>query len=254
VAVGGFILVASIFVITQNAQYTGICSLISLGAYGVSRVWSVASDRMSRFAAMGSFLMLAASPLLSGSMTMMDQVGAARREEIRPAAEWSHVPALNGVYVAERESALAALERADTPDQRRQLLPQIGAMGRRQDLRQGEYMHVVMAGIADLKGVMRPEDSVVTLAMSNPFPALLNAREAKGASLSLQDWRTVDETTYPAPEVMFGDADHVMIPRVSMVGSTSVMMNKLYRTWLSAHYEEHVESAYWSRWSRRKAG
>jgi hypothetical protein len=150
-AVGGFILVGSIFVMSQNAQYTGICSLISLGAYGVSRVWSVASDRMSRFAAMGSFLILAASPVLSNSMMMMDQVNAARREETRPPVEWSNVPALKGVYVTERESALAALETADTPDQRRQLLPLIGTMGRRQDLRQGEYMHVVMAGVAELR-------------------------------------------------------------------------------------------------------
>ncbi|MBI1361446.1 MAG: hypothetical protein GC155_14305 [Alphaproteobacteria bacterium] len=253
VAVGGFMLVASIFVINQNAQYTGICSLISLGAYGVSRVWAVSPDRMSCFAAMGSFLMLAASPLLSGSMTMMDQVSAARREEVRPAAEWSDVLALKGVYIAERESALAPLEKAATPERRRELLPLIGALGRRQDLRQGEYMHVVMAGVADLRGAMRPGDSIVTLAMSNPFPALLDARDAKGASLSLQSNRTVDDTTYPKPEDMFRDADHVMIPRVSMVSSTSELMNELYGSWLTAHYEEHVDSAYWSRWSRRKS-
>jgi hypothetical protein len=100
---------------------------------------------------------------------------------------------------------------------------------------------------------MRPGDSVVTLAMSNPFPALLDTREARGASLSLQDERTVDKATYLAPKAMFRDADHVMIPRVSMVGSTSELMSKLYGPWLSAHYEQHVDSAYWSRWSRRKA-
>lgn len=247
-----FVLVTSVFTIIQNAQYVNICSLVALGAYGLARVWPE-GDRMSRFAAVGCFMMLAAGPVLIHSMTVMDQVASARREETRPAADWSHIPALKGVHVVERESFFPLIESAATPDERAELVQFMGAMGRRMDLRQGEYMQVVLKGYEDLKSVVRPGDSVVTLDMSNPFSFLLGTRPAAGSWLSLHSSRTVSEDHYPDAALMFADADHVMIAKVSMLQSTSELMETLYGGWLAGHYEQRVESPFWIRYSRRKA-
>lgn len=252
-AVLAFVLASSVFTIIQNAQYVNICSLIALGAYGLARVWPQ-GDRMSRFAAVGCFLMLAAAPVLVHSMTLMDQVASARREETRPAASWSAIPALQGVHVVERESFFPMLERSETPEARAKTFELMRVMGRRMDLRQGEYMQVVLAGLADLQKVVIEGDSVVTLDMANPFAFLLESRPADGSWLSLHSTRTVDEDYFPDPALMFADADHVMIPKTSMLQSTSELMAELYDDWLTAHYEQRVETTFWVRYSRRKAG
>jgi hypothetical protein len=250
-AVMAFVLVTSVFTIIQNAQYVNICSLIALGAYGLARVWPE-GDRMSRFAAVACFMMLAAGPVLVRSMTVMDQVASARREETRPPAAWSSVPALKGVHVVERESFFPLMESASTPDERAELVQFMGAMGRRMDLRQGEYLQVVLKGYEDLKTVVRPGDSVIALDMSNPFAFMLGARPAQGSWLSLHSSRTVNEDHYPEAGPMFADADHVMIAKVSMLQSTSELMETLYGDYLAGRYEQRVETPFWIRYSRRK--
>lgn len=250
-AVTAFILAASVYSIIQNAQTVNICSLISLGAYGFARLWPI-EDRTSRLAAVGCFMILAAQPLLVPFMTVMDLAVAIRREEARPPARWSHIPALKGVHIVERETILPAMNVQDAGQDRIDLVHIIGAVGRRQEMRQGEFMHVILAGVKDLETVLRPGDSVIALDMSSPFAFLLNARQARGAPLSLHEGRTVSEEHHPEPEVMFADADHVMIARLSMLQSTSELMQDVYGDWLTANYEQRVESEFWIRFSRRK--
>jgi hypothetical protein len=201
---------------------------------------------------MGVFLLLCAGTLLDRGMMLIDQAYAVRREENRPPAEWSSIPALKGLHIAERESFFAAAERAVSPDERRTLVREAGELRRRQELRQGEYMQTLLAGVADLKPVVKPGDSIVTLDMVNPFPAMMGLRNAKGSWLTLHADRTISKAHHPAPEVFFADADHVMIAKDSMVQPTADLMLELYGEWLRAHYEESSESAHWRRFSRKK--
>lgn len=252
---GGFILVACLFIINQNGQLRNMSALIVLAAYGVARVVQEAGvDRMARLAAIGAFAMLSLAIILDRGLVMIDQAYATLREQSRPAAPWARETALRNVYIPERESLLDRTV-ATTPatvDGRLHNFWLSGQFGRRQELRQGEYMETLLAGVDDLKPVVKPGESITTLDMTNPFPFLMNARVPKGGWLTLHMNRTISEAKHPAPDVMFADTDHVMISKMSMVQSTADLARDLYGAWLDQHYASRVETTYWTRWSHRK--
>jgi hypothetical protein len=100
--VAGFIVLGCLFVINQNGETRNMPPLIALAAYGVARTTGI-SDKMTRFASLGCFFMLAASPLLDRGMLLIDQAYAIRREQTRPPTAWADVPALKGVFIPERK-------------------------------------------------------------------------------------------------------------------------------------------------------
>jgi hypothetical protein len=127
-------------------------------------------------------------------------------------------------------------------------------MGRLQPLRQLEYMETLVAGADELRRVMKPGESVVTLDMSNPFNFMLGARPARGSWLTMDAGRTLTEELHPAPKDIFADADHVMIAKLSLTYTSSMLAMKVYAPWLAQHYAERVETPYWVRFSHRKPG
>lgn len=253
---GGFIMVMCLFIINQNGQLRNMSALIVLGAYGAVRVLQEDNaHRMARIAAVGAFAMLSLAITLDRGLVLVDQAYATLREQIRPPAPWAREPALRNVHVPERESLFnRAVNMSETPADRLYNIWLSGQLGRRQELRQGEYMETLMAGVDDLKTVIRPGESVTTLDMTNPFPFLMNARAPKGGWLTVHKNRTVSEEKHPEAQAIFADADHVMIAKMSMVQATADLMRQLYGPWLDANYGARVETAYWTRWSHRKDG
>lgn len=254
--VAGFILLASMFVINQNGQLENLTALIVLAAYGAVRVMGETDvQKVARVAAAGAFGMLAASQVLDRGMVLIDHAYAILREEAREPAQWASVPAFQGVYVPERESMFSrAVSKSETPEARIHNIWLSGQYGRRQELRQGEYMETLLAGMEDLAPVVKRGETVTTLDMTNPFPFLMNLRAPKGGWLTLHMNRTISEEVHPEPAVMFADADHVMIAKMSMVQSTADLMTDLYAPWLDENYGTRVETLYWTRWSHRKPG
>lgn len=254
--VAGFILAMSMFVINQNGQLENMSTLIVLAAYGAVRVLAEAdAQRVARVAAAGAFGMLAASQILDRGMVLIDHAYAILREEGREPAQWASVTALRDVYVPERESMFnRALTKSETEEARIYNIWVSGQFGRRQELRQGEYMQTLLAGMEDLKPVVKRGETVNTLDMTNPFPFLLNLRAPQGGWLTLHMNRTISKDVHPAPETMFADSDHVMIAKMSMVQSTADLMKELYGSWLDENYGTRVETLYWTRWSHRKPG
>ena len=254
--VAGFILLASMFVINQNGQLENLTALIVLAAYGAVRVMGETDvQKVARVAAAGAFGMLAASQVLDRGMVLIDHAYAILREEAREPAQWASVPAFQGVYVPERESMFSrAVSKSETPEARIHNIWLSGQYGRRQELRQGEYMETLLAGMEDLAPVVKRGETVTTLDMTNPFPFLMNLRAPKGGWLTLHMNRTISEAVHPEPAAMFADADHVMIAKMSMVQSTADLMMDLYGPWLDENYGTRVETLYWTRWSHRKPG
>jgi hypothetical protein len=253
VAMIAFMIVGCLFVINQNSQYVIMPPLAVIGAYGVARMTGAdKAERASFLGAFAVFLLLCSSLLLDRGLTMIDQAYAAHREHLRGPTPWTATPGLRGVYVMERESYLGELRSADTEDKRIRTFMRINQMGRLQPLRQQEYMETLVAGAADLRGVIKPGESIVTLDMSNPFPFMLNARPAKGSWLTMDAGRTLTEKMHPAPEDIFADADHVMIAKLSLTYTSSVLAMNVYAPWLAQHYAERVETPYWVRFSHRK--
>ncbi len=253
---GGFIMAACLFIINQNGQLKNMSALIVLAAYGTVRVLQEeGGQRMARVAAIGAFSMLAGAVVLERSFVLIDQAYATLREQARPPAPWAREVALRNVYIPERESLFnRAVNMSETPDDRLHNVWLSGQLGRRQELRQGEYMETLMAGVDDLKTVAKPGESITTLDMTNPFPFLMNARVPKGAWLTVHKNRTISEEKHPHAEVLFADTDHVMIAKMSMVQSTADLMRDIYSPWLDEHYADRVETTYWTRWSHRKPG
>jgi hypothetical protein len=215
----------------------------------------VDAQRVARIAAAGAFGMLAASQVLDRGMVLIDQAYAILREEGREPAQWASVAAFRDVYVPERESMFnRALTKSETEEARIYNIWVSGQFGRRQELRQGEYMQTLLAGMEDLKPVVKRGETVNTLDMTNPFPFLMNLRAPQGGWLTLHMNRTISEEVHPAPETMFADSDHVMIAKMSMVQSTADLMKDLYGAWLDENYGTRVETLYWTRWSHRKPG
>ena len=251
---GAFIVGMCLFIINQNGQLENMSGLIVLAAYGAVRVMQEdGSHRIARIAASGAFAMLALASILDRGMVLIDQSYAILREQGRPAAPWAREKALRNVYIPERESLFnRTINKSETPEERLHNLWLFGQLGRKQELRQGEYMETLMAGVDDLRTVMKPGETVTTLDMTNPFPFLMNVRPPQGGWLTLHKNRTISEEMHPAPEVMFNDTDHVMIAKMSMVQSTADLLRDIYGEWLDANYGERVDTLYWTRWSHRK--
>lgn len=250
-AVTALILGGTLFVVNQNAQTSGLPTLLVASAYAFWRLRHE-GDRSLQLLAALAFALPAAAYTLDRAAGLMGQATVARREESRPAPAWAAIPALHNVYAQERENMLPLVEKAATETDRMDAFRTMAAFGRRQYLRTGEYVAGLQAGMDDLKRLMRANDSVVMMDFSSPLAFLMNARPARGYWITFDDGRTISEKVYPQADQLFADADHVMAPKLFAEPDTALQMSLLYSDWLDQHYSERVETAYWTRWSHRK--
>jgi hypothetical protein len=244
------IVLGTLFIINQNAQTSGLPTLLVAAAHAI---WRLKDDenRTLRLVAGLSFAALAMHTLIDRSMGLLGQTVMARREEARPAPSWASVPALRHFYAREREDLLSVAMSARTAEERRAAFLDAGAFSRKQYLRAGEYMAALLAGMKELQPVMQPSESVVVMDFASPLGFMMNARPAKGYWITFNEGRTISASIAPAPESLFADADHVMMPKVYIDPETAPTMKHLYSSFLDGAYEQRVESAYWVRWSRR---
>lgn len=246
----GLILVGTLFVINQNAQTSGMPTMLVAAAYAIWRLREEES-RPLVLLALFCFALPAVTFVMDRASGLLGQTTIARREEARPPPLWAGMPAMKNVYAQEHEDMFAQVLGANTEQERINAFRFLALYGRRQFLRTGEYMASHIAAMKDLRAVMQPNDSVVELDFSSPLAFLLNARPAKGFWITFDDGRTIDAKTFPKPEDIFADADHVMAPRLFVEPDTALRLRELYADWLDAHYAVRVETPYWTRWSKR---
>lgn len=251
--IAGLILLGTLFIINQNAQTSGLPTLLAASAYAVWRLRRDGSRPLRILAAL-AFALPAATYVMDRGSGLLGQTTVARREEARPPPLWADIPALQNVYAQERENMIARVEAADTIDEKLQVLRGMALLGRRQFLRSAEYMATLTNAIEELRPVMRPGETVVELDFASPLAFLTETRPAKGYWITFDDGRTIDEKTYPEPETLFADADHVLSPKLFVEPDTGARLRLLYSDWLDANYGVRVETPYWTRWSHRKAG
>jgi len=248
-AIVGLIVFGSLFIINQNAQASGVPTLLVVGAYAI---WRVSGDdnRALRLVAVVALALPALDLVLERSSGLLGQTMVARREEARPPPAWAGIPAMKNVFAQERESMLDSPEGAIQRD-RLSSHRAMAMYGRRQVLRSGEYMQTLMAGMDDLRPVLGADESVVVMDFSSPLAFLMQARPAKGYWITFDDGRTISDEVAPVGDVLFGDADHVMMPRMFMEPDTAITLRNLYADYLDGAYAQRVETTYWVRWSHR---
>ncbi len=250
-AVSGLILGGTLFVVNQNAQMSGLPTLLVVAAYALWRLRGEA-DQSLRLLAILAFALPALTYVMDRTSGLTGQTSVARREEARGPPAWAGIPALHNVYAQERENVIDHIEEAATEQERLIAFRAMSTYGRRQYLRTGEYLGSLQAGMDELKPVMEKDDTVVVMDFSSPLAFLMNARPAKGYWITFDDGRTVSEKVHPEPGQIFADADHVMLPKLYVEPDTAIRLGLLYSDWLDEAYLDRVETRYWTRWSHRK--
>jgi hypothetical protein len=251
--IAGLILLGTLFIINQNAQTSGLPTLLVASAYAVWRLREDESRPLRLLAAL-AFALPAATYVMDRASGLLGQTTVARREEARPPPLWADIPALRNVYAQEREDVIARVEAAHTADEKLQAFRGMALLGRRQFLRSAEYVATLKTATEELRPLMRPGETVVELDFASPLAFLTETRPAKGYWITFDDGRTIDETTYPDPESLFADADHVLSPKLFVEPDTGARLRLLYSDWLDENYGTRVETLYWTRWSHRKPG
>jgi len=249
--VTALLVLGTLFTINQNAQDSGVPSMLVAAAYGVWRVREENNKVLTIVAAI-ALALPATTFVLSRSSGLLGQTMVARREEARPPPLWAGIPVLKGVYAQERESLLDQLAESETLSDRMATFRAMAVYGRRQLLRSAEYMSTMRAAVDELKPVMGKGESVVVMDFASPLSFMTGTRPAKGYWITFDDGRTISETVAPEGKTLFADADHVMMPRIFVEADTATVLKKLYSAYLDGAYETRVETAYWVRWSHRK--
>ena len=116
-----------------------------------------------------------------------------------------------------------------------------------------EYLETLRTGIALLQAEGAGEDRVMTLDFANPFPALLGAPSPKGVLFSLFVNRQVDRRTAADPDLVFGDAQWLMVPRFPYKQESNRLLADVQSERLASEWKQVAENEHW-RLLRRSDG
>jgi hypothetical protein len=108
---------------------------------------------------------------------------------------------------------------------------------------------ILADGVALLETDGLAQRRIVNLQFDNPFPVMLKAPPARGTALWWDENRTYTAAKL-TPEMVFGDADVVMVPKLWWVHSITSSLYDVARTKLEQEFVPH-ESHYWTAWVKR---
>ena len=108
-----------------------------------------------------------------------------------------------------------------------------------------EYLETLRRGIALLCAEGAEEGRVMTFDFANPFPALIGAPSPKGVLFSLFVNRQVDRRTAADPELVFGDAQWLMVPRFPYKQETSRLLADAQSKRLACEWQQAAENEHW---------
>lgn len=108
-----------------------------------------------------------------------------------------------------------------------------------------EYLETLRRGIALLYAENAEQGRVMTLDFANPFPALISAPPPKGVLVSLFVNRQVDRFTAAEPELVFGDAQWLMVPRFPYKQETTRLLADVQSQRLASEWRQVAENDHW---------
>jgi hypothetical protein len=114
------------------------------------------------------------------------------------------------------------------------------------------YVDYVNDGVDLIQRVSKPDETVFTLDMLNPFPYALLHRPPQGGTPALAFNHTFNDQHKPSPEWLFGSADIVMVPKHP--ASSEPDAAALFRNYLPAienTFTLRAESDWWKLYQRR---
>jgi hypothetical protein len=224
----GFCAGAGFALILQNFQVWGVFTLAAGGAVAAESLARDAEETGVRgFAAGGAGLLFLASTLPAGvplglALGLHAGLAAARAGEPAPLPRFGEV------------RLVRLWTDGETPTFRR-------------------YFASLEDGARALARLDAPASHVLVLDFVSPFTAGLGLDPPRGDSTWHHWGRTVDETTFLAPERLFRDIRVVMEPKWPVEHATATGLKRIYGPWLAERYELERETADWRIHVLRKA-
>jgi hypothetical protein len=111
------------------------------------------------------------------------------------------------------------------------------------------YVVWVNDGLSLLRPHISPDSHVVVLEFSNPFSFALGLTPPKGDTFVWHYGRDYDESHFLAPQRVFRDATHVMIPKAPRTLETETL-SRIYAPILAAEFRRVGESGLWALYAR----
>jgi dolichol kinase len=115
---------------------------------------------------------------------------------------------------------------------------------------EASYVDLVNDGLALVSQHRRPDDTVMSLDFSNPFPYALGMRPAPGGATTLHYRGNFSDSHHPTPERLFGGASLVMIPVVPTEKGLARSVPRIYGPYLKQHFHPIGESTGWRLYRR----
>jgi hypothetical protein len=107
-------------------------------------------------------------------------------------------------------------------------------------------------GAALLERETRPDETVLTIDMTNPFPYALERRPPHGGIASPVYRLNIDDAHRPSDDQFFGDADIVMVPKHPGLGDeTFAGFYKAYEHGLNQRYYVAAQTSWWRMYRRK---
>jgi hypothetical protein len=239
----GFILVAGMALLSQNAQVHGLPAavVISFLFYGVLRERHVQHLRGGT----GPLLALLIFPLLSAVTSMASLAGyniTASGQGLRTL----HGTNLRGLAVPAASSGLLAAFAGSRPDYH--LLNRARAASPLYELTSSEYVETLLDAVALLGEAPGRHGGIVVLDQVNPFPFMLGLAPPRGGNL----WSGPDSPEQD-PGKLFADANRVLVPKFSTYGFWTQQALARYEPYLKRHFPLRSESERWILLSRGPA-
>jgi len=153
-----------------------------------------------------------------------------------------------GAWRKERPSTPAAVLRFTLPDLKPLLLYD-GAPPRSNGSVLTTYVN---DGVALLERETRPNETILTMDMTNPFPYALERRPPRGGILSPTYHYNISDGHRPSDDRYFGDADIVMVPkRPALDDMYYTDFYKAYEPGLKQRYNLAAETSWWWMYRRK---
>jgi len=114
------------------------------------------------------------------------------------------------------------------------------------------YTEYVNDGVALLQHESRPDESVLTIDLANPFSYALERKPPRGGLIGPSYHYSIDDQHRPTDEAFFGDAAIVMVPKhPASDDAIYIDFYKAYEPGLKQRYSLAAESGWWRMYRRK---
>lgn len=243
----GFLLGASLFVLSQNAQLRGlplcIVAVFILVAH-ITRCSALRTKSSSAYALL-ALLTLPCFDIATAVASSVSYLHVARKDTTRFEITETN---LRGLSVPLNTHAMPQGFSHNTPALERTWLSRARTIGGSHVMSQVHYLETILEAVELFQGELTLPGGVLILDQVNPLPYALGRAPPRGGNL----WMGLGYPRQPAAKV-FGDVDYVFVPKFSTLHELTDDYLATYREYLTRNYAIKLVSHSWTVLARRES-